>query len=322
MSYLLKTKKLSKHFKTPRGMLYAVDEVSLNIKAGTTIGVVGESGCGKSTLGRTIVKLLEPTGGSIEFDGKDITDIKKKDLKQLRQEMQLIFQDPFASLNPRMNVFDLIAEPIRIQNISGKENIENEVLRIMTTVGLDHRFLSYFPHELDGGRRQRVGIARALSVNPKFIVCDEPVSALDVSVQAQILNLLQDLQEEFDLTLMFITHDMSVVKHISDELIVMYLGTVVESASTEKLFKNRVHPYTRALLSAVPIPSIHVKRERVLLKGEISSPIDPPDTCRFAGRCEYVEEICLNKKPELKMLEEGYQVACHFAENFWVNENE
>ncbi|MCX7694906.1 MAG: ATP-binding cassette domain-containing protein, partial [Caloramator sp.] len=265
---LLEVKNLKKYFKVKDGFLHAVDNVNFSINRGETLGVVGESGCGKSTTGRVVLRLIEATDGEILFEGKDIRKFNKNQLRDLRKEMQIVFQDPYASLNPRMTVSEIIAEPLKIHKlVKNKKELDERVSQLMETVGLAERLYNTYPHELDGGRRQRIGIARALALNPKFIVCDEPVSALDVSIQAQILNLMQDLQEELGLTYMFITHDLSVVKHISDNIAVMYLGQVVELASSKELFKNPVHPYTKALLSAIPVPSIKNKRERIILKG-------------------------------------------------------
>ncbi|MBS1480128.1 MAG: ATP-binding cassette domain-containing protein [Christensenellaceae bacterium] len=300
MSTLVEVKNLKKYFKTPRGLLHAVDDINFKIEKGQTLGVVGESGCGKSTLGRTVIHLHERTSGQILFDGKDVSDLSKHELKEFRSHVQMIFQDPFSSLNPRMSVSQLIAEPLLIYKTSkSSADLGKEVGRLMDTVGLARRFANSYPHELDGGRRQRIGIARALSLNPEFIVCDEPVSALDVSIQAQILNLMQDLQDEFHLTYMFITHNMSVVKHISNNIMIMYLGNMVEFASAEEIFKNRLHPYTKALLAAVPIPAIIEGRKRQLLTGEITSPIDPKPGCRFAARCPYATDICHAENPQL-----------------------
>lgn len=292
MEKILEVQNLKKYFKTPRGMLHAVDDVSFSIVQGKTIGVVGESGCGKSTLGRTLIHLLESTEGKILFHGEDITHADKKKLRTIRENMQIIFQDPFSSLNPRMTAFETVREPLYLAGKWTKEEINERTEQIMETVGLDARLRNSYPHELDGGRRQRIGIARALALNPEFIVCDEPVSALDVSIQAQILNLMQDLQEKRKLTYVFITHDLSVVRHISDEICVMYLGQMVEKSPAKELFKNPVHPYTKALLSAIPIPDIHVKRKRILLSGEVTSPIEPKPGCRFAARCPYAEDKC------------------------------
>ena len=312
MSTLVEVKNLKKYFKTPRGLLHAVDDINFKIEKGQTLGVVSESGCGKSTLGRTVIHLHERTSGQILFDGKDVSDLSKHELKEFRSHVQMIFQDPFSSLNPRMSVSQLIAEPLLIYKTSkSSADLGKEVGRLMDTVGLARRFANSYPHELDGGRRQRIGIARALSLNPEFIVCDEPVSALDVSIQAQILNLMQDLQDEFHLTYMFITHNMSVVKHISNNIMIMYLGNMVEFASAEEIFKNRLHPYTKALLAAVPIPAIIEGRKRQLLTGEITSPIDPKPGCRFAARCPYATDICHAENPQLDEVLEGHFVACH-----------
>ena len=311
MAPILEVKDLKKYFNTPRGNLHAVDGVSFSIDRGKTLGVVGESGCGKSTLGRTVIHLHEKTEGKIIFEGKDISDVNKSELKKLREDMQMIFQDPFSSLNPRMSVGQLIAEPLIIYNKHSGKELNQSVAKLMDTVGLARRLSTSYPHELDGGRRQRIGVARALALNPKFIVCDEPVSALDVSIQAQILNLMQDLQEEFGLTYMFITHDMSVVRHISDNIMVMYLGMMVEFADSEEMFHRRLHPYTKALLAAVPVPIVGAKKERNVLKGEISSPINPKDECRFAKRCPYAMEICFKKLPEPIEATPEHFVACH-----------
>ena len=313
MSELLRVEGLKKYFKTPKGLLHAVDDVSFSIEKGKTLGVVGESGCGKSTLGRCIIHLLDTTDGKIFFEGKDITDMSKEDLKESRKDMQMIFQDPFSSINPRMTVKNIIMEPMIIHKMydGDKAKQEEKVLEIMDTVGLARRLADSYPHELDGGRRQRVGIARALALEPKFIVCDEPVSALDVSIQAQILNLMQDLQEDRGLTYIFITHDLSVVKHISDEICVMYLGTMVEKSPADQLFEKQFHPYTQALLSAIPIAKVGEKKERILLKGEITSPINPEPGCRFAPRCLHAKPECFKSQPELKELEPGHFVACH-----------
>ena len=280
---LIEVQNLKKYFKTNHGMLHAVDDVSFTIEQGQTLGVVGESGCGKSTLGRVIIKLLEATEGKVLFHGEDIT-ARPSSLDD-RRRMQMIFQDPFSSLNPRMSVSQIIAEPLQIHHVcKSKEDLDKRIRDLMDTVGLAERFTNAYPHELDGGRRQRIGIARALALDPEFIVCDEPVSALDVSIQAQILNLMQDLQEERKFTYMFITHDMSVVKHISNSIIVMYLGNMVEKSDADELFEHTLHPYSKALLSAIPEPNIHKERRRTILRGEITSPIDPEPGCRFAAR--------------------------------------
>ena len=293
MAPLIEVQHLKKYFPTARGQLHAVDDVSFTIERGTTMGVVGESGCGKSTLGRTLIHLHESTDGKILFEGKDITRVNSKELKQLREDsVQIIFQDPYSSLNPRMTVEQTIREPLVLSRRFSKTEIDKETERLMDLVGLDRRLRLSYPHEMDGGRRQRVGIARALALNPKFIVCDEPVSALDVSIQAQILNLLMDLQDELGITYMFITHNMSVVRHISHNICVMYLGQLVETSPTKELFSKPLHPYTKALLSAIPSTDIHHKKERIILKGELVSPIDPKPGCRFATRCPYACEAC------------------------------
>lgn len=312
MEPLIEIKGLKKYFKTPAGLLHAVDDVNLSIAKGETLGIVGESGCGKSTLGRVIIKLLEPTEGSILFEGTDIAGMKSRQLKEFRKDAQIIFQDPYASLNPRMSVFDLIAEPMIVNHIGkSKSELRDRVLELMETVGLAPRLASAYPHELDGGRRQRIGVAHALAVNPKFIVCDEPVSALDVSIQAQILNLLMDLQEKRNLTYLFITHDLSVVKHISNEIAVMYLGQCVEKASAEELFINPLHPYTKALLEAIPVPNLKNRgKAREVLTGEVTNPINPGIGCRFAPRCRYASEQCINSSIRLKEQSKGHQVAC------------
>lgn len=318
MENLIEIKNLKKYFSTPRGELHAVDNVSMNIEKGKTIGVVGESGCGKSTLGKTLMRLHTPTSGEVLYNGVDIASMPMKEFKKnYRSRIQMIFQDPYASLDPRMSVIQLIEEPIMVNNKQlSKKEAEKKAQEMMELVGLAKRLESAYPHELDGGRRQRIGIARALSLDPDFIVCDEPVSALDVSIQAQILNLLQDLQKERDLTYMFITHDMSVVKHISDDIAVMYLGQLIEKCPAKEIFKNTIHPYSQALLSAIPIPNVHVKKERMILKGELTSPIDPKQCCRFAARCPYAKEKCHCEEPVLREMKPGHQVACHYAENF------
>ena len=309
MGTLLEVQNLKKYFRTSAGDLHAVDDVSFQIEEGTTLGVVGESGCGKSTLGRTVLHLQESTGGKIFYKGEDVTHVDKKRLHALREEMQIIFQDPYASLNPRMSVSEIIREPLKRKGGLTREQLDAEVERLMDLVGLAQRFANSYPHELDGGRRQRIGIARALSLNPKFIVCDEPVSALDVSIQAQILNLMKDLQDQFGLTYIFITHDLSVVKHMSDAISVMYLGQMVEKAPAKELFYHTVHPYTKALLSAIPIPKAHHERKRILLKGEITSPVNPKPGCRFAARCEYATEAC-QEPQKLEEVRPGHFVSC------------
>lgn len=309
---LLQTVKLKKYFKTSRGSLHAVDNVNIAINRGETLGVVGESGCGKSTLGRVILRLIEPTEGIIKFEGKDITKYDKNQMFELRKNMQIIFQDPYASLNPRMTVSEIIAEPIKVcKTLKNKRDINSKVYELMETVGLAERFINSYPHELDGGRRQRIGIARALSLDPKFIVCDEPVSALDVSIQAQILNLMMDLQDSHRLTYMFITHDLSVVKHISKEIAVMYLGQCVERAKSEDLFINPMHPYTRALLDAIPIANLKNRglRDNVI-SGEVTSPVEPKSGCRFAARCPEVKSECTQRDIALKEMGHDHYLAC------------
>ncbi len=308
---LLETRHLKKYFKTPSGMLHAVDDVSLSIEKGQTLGVVGESGCGKSTLGRTVLRLLEPTSGEILYKGEDITKFDKKRMLDLRTQIQMIFQDPYASLNPRLSVSEIIAEPLIVSRnkLSGAER-EKRVLELMDTVGLARRTAGIYPHELDGGRRQRIGIARALATDPQFIVCDEPVSALDVSIQAQILNLLMDLQEEKGLSYMFITHDLSVVKHISSHIAVMYLGQCVEYAPKIQMFAHPLHPYTQALLAAIPVIDITRRGKRIeTIQGEVVSPINPAPGCRFAPRCKYASEEC-HQPQELRDMGNGHFVAC------------
>ena len=312
---LLRVEHLKKYFKSARGMVHAVDDVSFTLEAGKTLGVVGESGCGKSTLGRTIIRLQEPTSGSAFFDGNDVSKLNRQGLWEQRRQMQMIFQDPFSSLNPRMTISQAIEEPLALYKICpDRTSRQKRVAELMDTVGLARRLYNTYPHELDGGSSQRIGIARALALNPRFIVCDEPVSALDVSIQAPVLNLMQDLQKEFHLTYMFITHDLSVVYHISDEIMVMYLGQVIEKAPAEKLFANPVHPYTQALLSAIPVPSLHDRRERVLMTGELTSPIDPPAECRFSNRCRFATDHCREAEPQLLEVEPGHFVSCFLCE--------
>jgi len=313
---ILEVQNLTKYFDTAKGKLHAVDGVSFQIERGKTLGIVGESGCGKSTTGRTILKLLEPTSGKIVFDGEDITHYSRAKMRALRTEMQMIFQDPFSSLDPRQSIMQLISEPIKEHKLlHSKAEIEKRTLELMDIVGLARRFLNSYPHELDGGRRQRIGIARALAVNPKLIVCDEPVSALDVSIQAQILNLLKQLQREMGLTYVFITHDLSVVKYFSDDIAVMYLGQMVEKAPSDIIFEKPLHPYTEALLSAIPIPVVgKEKPERKLIRGEITSPVNLPDQCRFIKRCDACQESCANKPdPKLVEVEPNHFVACHLV---------
>lgn len=312
---LLRVEGLTKHFSTKKGLLHAVDNVSFTIDKGRTLGMVGESGCGKSTTGRAILRLIEPTAGNVLFDNIDVRSLDAAKLRRMRTRMQIVFQDPFSSLNPRMTVSQAIEEPIKLHGIiTDRQEREERVLELMETVGLAPRLFNTYPHELDGGRRQRIGIARALAVNPDFVVCDEPVSALDVSIQAQILNLMEDLQDELGLTYLFITHDLSVVHHFSDDIAVMYLGKLFEKAPSDELFDHPMHPYTQALLSAIPVPSLHNRKKRIIMKGEITSPINPPKACRFAQRCPYATERCTCEEPELRDYGNGHSVACFLCE--------
>ena len=311
MDTILEARNLQKYFNVKTGTLHAVDGVSFRLGEGETFGVVGESGCGKSTLGRLLIHLLESTGGQLLYRGEDITRVSRAKLTELRHDMQMIFQDPFSSLNPRRTVFQSIAEPLEIAGGRSKEQISDRVYQMMDTVGLARRLVNTYPHELDGGRRQRIGIARALIIDPKLIVCDEPVSALDVSIQAQIINLLLDIQEAKKLTYIFITHDMMVVKYISTKIMVMYLGQMVEMADTQSLFRQPLHPYTKALLSAVPLPDVKHERRRIVLKGEVSSPIDPRPGCRFAARCQYATDRCRGENPTHEEVLPGHFIACH-----------
>lgn len=306
---LIKVEHLKKYFNVPAGVNHAVDDISFTIHKGETVGVVGESGCGKSTLGRTIIRLLEATDGKVFLEGKDITHVQGKELKQLREQVQIVFQDPYSSLNPRMSIQSTIREPLKRSGHFSKAELAEKTEELMELVGIDERLREAYPHELDGGRRQRVGIARALALNPKFIMCDEPVSALDVSIQAQVLNLLMDLQERMGMAYMFVTHDLSVVRHISDNICVMYLGQLVEKCSTKELFANNLHPYTKALLSAIPSTDIHSPMKRIQLKGEITSPINPKPGCRFASRCPHAREECLQPQ-ELKEVLPNHFVSC------------
>lgn len=310
---LIETVHLKKYFDTGSGLLHAVDDVNLTIQPRKTLGVVGESGCGKSTLGRTILRLTPATEGKILYDGKDILTYNPHQLRQLRREMQIIFQDPYSSLNPRMTVSELIAEPLVVNKVMKNRNqLKERVKELMETVGLAARLENAYPHELDGGRRQRIGVARALSVNPKFIVCDEPVSALDVSIQAQILNLLMDLQDDMGLTYMFITHDLSVVRHISDEIAVMYLGQCVERCGSKELFDNPLHPYTKALLDAIQVPDISLRgKKKAVIRGEVTSPIDPEPGCRFAARCPHAADACRGGQIPLREVSPGHYAACN-----------
>ncbi|MGI2329174.1 ABC transporter ATP-binding protein [Planococcus sp. YIM B11945] len=310
---LLKVENLTKHFASGNQLVKAVDGVSFTIREGETLGLVGESGCGKSTTGRLTLRLIEPTSGSVEFDEKEITTISRRKMKQHQKDMQIIFQDPFASLDPRKTIGETIARPLAIHKIVPPKERFGRVLELMERVGLDPKWVNRYPHELDGGRRQRVGIAKALSVNPRYIVCDEPVSALDVSIQAQVLNLMKDLQEELGLTYLFISHDLSVVKHISDRIIVMYLGTIVEVSGSDELFLNPKHPYTQALLSAIPQPTLEKKTEKIILKGDVPSPKNPPSGCRFHTRCPFATDLCKVEVPELRSVGDEHEAACHYA---------
>ncbi len=309
---LLTVKNLKKYFSTKKGLLHAVDDVSFTIKQGNTLGVVGESGCGKSTLGKSILRLVEPTGGEIWLEDTNIVKLSKPELRKMRMKMQMIFQDPYSSLDSRLNVAQLIADPLYVNRVcKNKKEIDEQVESMMEIVGLAPRLKNAYPHELDGGRRQRIGIARALVLNPKFIVCDEPVSALDVSIQAQILNILMDLKESRKLTYIFITHDLSVVKHISDDIAVMYLGQCVEMASSSTLFKNPYHPYTKALLSAIPVPNLSKRNVKpTIIRGEVGNPINPAPGCRFANRCDYACDKCIGTDIPLREVEQGHYVAC------------
>ena len=312
---LIETQHLKKYFKVPQGLLHAVDDINVKIPRQKTLGVVGESGCGKSTLGRTILRLLEPTSGKVLYNGQDILAFNKKEMHKMRREMQIIFQDPYSSINPRMSVVEIIAEYMIVHELySTKREAFQHAAELMDFVGLARRYANAYPHELDGGRRQRIGIARALSLDPKFIVCDEPVSALDVSIQAQILNLLMDIQDDRGLTYMFITHDLSVVKHISDEIMVMYLGQCVEHCGSKQLFAEPLHPYTQALLSAIPEPDIAMRNKEIkAIRGEVTNPINPPAGCRFHTRCPYATPRCSESTPELREVESGHFVACHLV---------
>ncbi|MDO4554598.1 MAG: ATP-binding cassette domain-containing protein [Lachnospiraceae bacterium] len=312
---IIEVKNLKKYFKTKKGMLHALDDVSFSIKEGETLGLVGESGCGKSTTGRAILRLHEPTSGEVIFRDTDVVALDKKQMKEMRKKMQIVFQDPYSSLNPRLNVQELISEPLLVNHIySNKKEMENRVKEVMEIVGLEKRLTKSYPHELDGGRRQRIGIARALSINPEFIVMDEPVSALDVSVQAQILNLMNQLKKDLGLTYLFISHNLSVVKHVSDRIAVMYLGKIVELAHYREIFANPVHPYTQALLSAIPIAKLNVQKERIILEGDVPSPVDPPKSCRFCGRCRYKTKQCEEAAPELVDIGNEHYVACYLAQ--------
>ena len=323
---ILRVDNLVKHFPITRGIIvqkqvgavHAVDGVSFEVKRGETLGLVGESGCGKSTTGRTILQLYRPTSGSVVFDGVDLIKIKGEELRHMRRKMQMIFQDPYASLNPRMTVGEIVGEPLIVHKIGTQKEIGERVANLLELVGLNPAFSTRYPHEFSGGQRQRIGVARALALQPSFIVCDEPISALDVSIQAQVVNLLEDLQEQFNLTYLFIAHDLSMVRHISKRVAVMYLGVIVELTSRDELYLNPLHPYTQALLSAVPIPDpvVAAQRQRIILEGDVPSPANPPSGCRFRTRCPIAESICAEKQPEFRELKAGHFVACHFAERF------
>lgn len=311
---LIQVNNLVKYFDTPKGKLHAVDDLSFDIASGETLGLVGESGCGKSTTGRVLIRLLEATSGKVFYKGEDLLSVGPSRMKTLRRQVQIVFQDPYSSLNPRMSISELISEPLVVNGGNlGRKAMDERVKRMMDTVGLAQRLSNSYPHELDGGRRQRIGIARALVLEPEFIVLDEPVSALDVCIQAQILNLLDDLQKEAGYTYLFISHDLSVVKHVSDRIAVMYLGKMVELTDSDRVFSNPLHPYTQALLSAIPIAKRNVIRDRIILEGDVPSPVEPPEGCRFAGRCLYRQDRCLSTTPELREISENHMVACHFA---------
>ncbi|MDY2649302.1 MAG: oligopeptide/dipeptide ABC transporter ATP-binding protein [Pyramidobacter porci] len=317
---IVEVRRLKKYFQVAGGLLHAVDDVTVSIPRGKTLGLVGESGCGKSTLGRVVIGLIGATGGEIFFNGKDSLKYSPAERAQFRKHAQIVFQDPFSSLNPRMTVSQLIAEPMVINKAyAQRSELDRKVKKLMDTVGLAERLINSFPHELDGGRRQRIGIARALALEPEFIVLDEPVSALDVCIQAQILNLLGELKKERGYTYLFISHNLSVVRYVSDEIAVMYLGQVVEKADNLRLFQDPVHPYTQALLSAIPVARLNRKKNRILLEGDVPSPVNPPPGCRFAGRCAYRQDICTKQTPKLQEIEPSHFVACHFARNLRVH---
>ncbi len=323
---LLRVNNLVKHFPIMQGVIiqkqvgavHAVDDVSFDVRRGETLGLVGESGCGKSTTGRTVLQLYRPTSGSVVFDGVDLVNLKGEDLRHMRRKMQMIFQDPYASLNPRMTVGEIVGEPLVVHNVAKQKEIEERVANLLDLVGLNPAFSARYPHEFSGGQRQRIGVARALALQPSFIVCDEPISALDVSIQAQVVNLLEDLQKQFNLTYLFIAHDLSMVRHISNRIAVMYLGVIVELADRDELYLEPLHPYAQALLSAVPIPDpiADANRKRVLLEGDVPSPVNPPSGCHFRTRCSIAESLCAEQKPAFRELKPGHFVACHFAERF------
>ena len=318
--YLVEVNNLVKYFPVRAGLLQrvvaqvkAVDKLSFKVKKGETLGLVGESGCGKTTVGRSMLRLVEPTSGEVRFDGKDMLKLKGKELKTIRRDMQIIFQDPFASLDPRLPIGESVMEGLRIHRIGNSQERFELMLDTLKKVGLEDYHARRYPHEFSGGQRQRIGIARALALRPKFIICDEPVSALDVSIQSQVLNILKDLQQEFGLTYLFIAHNLSVVEHISDRVAVMYLGKMVELTDRDELFTNPLHPYTKALMSAIPIPDPHLKRERIILTGDVPSPLNPPSGCRFHPRCPIAKDNCSVDDPEFRELKPGHFVACHYA---------
>jgi oligopeptide transport system ATP-binding protein len=323
---LMQVKDLVKHFPITQGIIIqrqvgavrAVDGISFDVHKGETLGLVGESGCGKSTTGRTILQLFRPTSGSVVFDGVDLVKLKGNDLRKMRRKMQMIFQDPYASLNPRMTISEIVGEPLIVHHVASGKDVEQRVEHLLELVGLSPTFANRFPHEFSGGQRQRIGVARALALQPSFIVCDEPISALDVSIQAQVVNLLEELQSQFHLTYLFIAHDLSMVRHISNRVAVMYLGVIVELASRDEIYLSPLHPYTQALLSAVPIPDpfAEAQRKRVILQGDVPTPTNPPSGCRFRTRCPIAQAICGESRPEFRELKPGHSVACHFADQF------
>lgn len=322
---ILQVDNLVMHFPIYRGVIrrrvgevHAVDGISFNIQRGETLGLVGESGCGKSTTGRAILQLYKPTAGAVYFDGVDLVTLKGEQMRQMRRKVQMIFQDPYASLNPRMTVADIVGEPLMVHNVATGKEIQERVQHLLEIVNLNPSFANRYPHEFSGGQRQRIGVARALALQPSLIICDEPISALDVSIQAQVVNLLEELQEQFNLTYLFIAHDLSMVKHISKRVAVMYLGVIMELASRENLYSHPLHPYTQALLSAVPIPDpvADSQRQRTILEGDVPSPVNPPSGCRFRTRCPIAESFCAEKQPDFRELKPGHFVACHFAERF------
>ncbi len=323
---LLRVDNLVKHFPITQGIIvrkqigavHAVDDVSFVVRQGETLGLVGESGCGKSTTGRTVLQLYRPTSGSVHFNGVDLVKLKGEELRLMRRKMQMIFQDPYASLNPRMTVGEIVGEPLVVHRVAKQKEMEERVANLLELVGLNPAFSTRYPHEFSGGQRQRIGVARALALQPSFIVCDEPISALDVSIQAQVVNLLEDLQKQFNLTYLFIAHDLSMVRHISDRVAVMYLGIIAELADRDELYVKPLHPYTQALLSAIPIPDpmADARRKRIILEGDVPSPVNPPSGCRFRTRCPIAEKICAEVKPEFRELSPGHFAACHFSERF------